>query len=268
MGRARAVEVRYRSIALDTRDGLLARVIGNGPEALDAFVGDADASVLSSATATPTVLLACVFDLPHGRAAATEAKASDDGVFDGSTWKGVIRSRVEFIARSIGIDVCGDDRDGPVRGCGSCDVCAVFGSPSTAAVLDFSSTPVTRTDTTVRRVRQRVALDRFTGGAHDAHLFPQGSEHSLSLCLEVRDLARAKPPAAPTWVIRAIMHAVRDLADGLIGVGATSSTGLGTLAASSCLIGDAWREHLGGTVHDDGTLPLASLERLPVEATR
>jgi hypothetical protein len=95
---------------------------------------------------------------------------------DGSTWKGVIRSRVEYVARSVGMAVCGDDRDGPVRACGTCQVCRAFGSPESAGILDFSSTPVARSAGTIRQVRQRVALNRFTGGARDELLYRQGTE--------------------------------------------------------------------------------------------
>lgn len=135
-------------------------------------------------------------------------------------------------------------------------------------MLDFSSTRVARSEATSRAVRQRVALNRFTGGARDELLYKQGSEHFLSLRLEVRDLARLGSPATPSWVVRAFMHAVRDLADGLIGVGVSSGTGLGTLSASSCHIGDTWRTHLGDLVDGHGALDLTSLDHLPVEATR
>jgi hypothetical protein len=67
--------------------------------------------------------------------------------------------------------------------------------------------------------------------------------------------------------MRAVLHAVRDLADGLVGVGGQSSTGLGTLHATTVQLGGAWRSRVRDLAAADGTVSLDALNRLPVEVT-
>ena len=65
--------------------------------------------------------------------------------------------------------------------------------------------------------------------------------------LEVRALtADASADGIPQWVVRALLHAVRDLSDGLVGVGAGSGTGLGTIKADTVTLGAQWLSCLPG----------------------
>jgi hypothetical protein len=185
---------------------------------------------------------------------------------------------VEYIGRSLHATVC------PGSDCGRCDVCATFGSPQAAGRLDFASTPVVR-GTAAVHARGRNAINRFTGGVNDRQLFTEHTEHDLGLRLEIRPLDRIRPtggpgvpggqdrsrttaPGIPAWVVRAVLHAVRDLADGLVGVGGRTSTGLGTLASTQVELGGPWRSLAGDLCADSGTLALDTLDRLPVEVPR
>ena len=268
MGRARVVAVAHREVSLDSRDGLLAALeAGGGPRGLDDLLADPQAVASTVRAAADDVLLACDFDVPDGWAAPEQEDRPGRVLMNGSTWKGLIRSRVEFIGRSLGATVCGSGADGvPTQPCEICDVCTTFGSPRAAALLEFASVPIDRARAKRGR-RQRVALDRFTGGANDKKLFVQGEERGVRLRLEIRTLPRPRAPQPPRWVVRAILHAVRDLADGLIGVGPASSTGLGTLSASSCRAGTAWSGHVIDMVQDAGTIALRDLDRSPVEVS-
>jgi hypothetical protein len=269
LGRARVVSGRYRDLDLGARAGLITRLVaGNTPAGIDELLTDPAAKSLTVKTHPDVVLLSCDFDLPHGWA-AQEPSSPLRPVMDGSTWKGLVRSRVEFIGRSLGARVCS------TSACGTCDVCAVFGSPKEVSVLDFASTPIDRRGSAGVRTRKRNALSRFTGGVNDRQFFNEHSEHDLRLRLEIRALARRhdvddagnpQTPTTPAWVIQAILHTVRDLGQGLVGVGGQSSTGLGTLQTTCLRLGGAWRELVGEIADPDGKVELEALDRLPVEA--
>jgi CRISPR/Cas system CSM-associated protein Csm3 (group 7 of RAMP superfamily) len=241
LGRTRVVSVAHRDIDLGGRGDLLARLAaGGGPAGLDALLAGSGAVTRPVDQEHPDdVVVSVEFQLPDGWLPTLDPAAETREEIDGSTWKGLVRSRVEFIARSVGRRVCGETVSGnsPWQ-CGQCAVCAVFGSPVAGGVVEFSTTPVR--GGSEPSVRLRNAIDRFTGGARDGALFAESVQTGARMRLEIRCPEQVEP-----WVARAVLHAVRDLADGLVGIGPRSGTGLGTLAAEAVTVGPAWRPHLG-----------------------
>ena len=111
-------------------------------------------------------------------------------------------------------------------GCGTCVICDVFGHQGQRGKLAFRDSYLE--DPAGDLARTHVAIDRVTGGARDALLFqttpiPAGGVH-----LRIDQLAPASP-----WVSNAILHVLRDIDDGLIGVGSKTTTGLGALRLTS-----------------------------------
>ncbi|MGL5824042.1 MAG: RAMP superfamily CRISPR-associated protein [Nocardioides sp.] len=271
LGRARVAEIRYQQVAIDTTAGLVAFLTAsNGPDGIDALLADPATTSITPDEPSGAPLIACDFTVPHGWAVADADKSR--GWMDGSTWKGLLRSRVEYIGRSLGATVCGDSRSpqGPDP-CGICDVCHTFGSPDAAAAISVATTTIQRPSTHQgASTRQRTALDRYTGGASDQQLFAQSEEFDLRLRLRVDPSPRPSAPEPPLWVKRAMLHAVRDLADGVVGVGPASSTGLGTLSATACTIGPDWAASFSTTESTSPDLrtieiPLSDLDQYPVE---
>lgn len=139
---------------------------------------------------------------------------SHDGVpfVPGSSWKGVFRHRVAFILDAVGASA--EQRVDITE--------ALFGGPRAGrGLLTFADSPIEASKT---ETRTHVAIDRFTGGARDGSLFtlesvPRGSR------LELR-LGGASHPAVGNLV----NHVLRDLTEGLIGIGGHGSRGYGWVA--------------------------------------
>lgn len=132
----------------------------------------------------------------------------------GASWKGVFRHRVEFILDATGATSAARD-----------DVVEVLfgGSRMGRGLLIFHDSEIS-----CARLEKRthVAIDRFTGGARDGSLFtlqsvPRGSTMTLRI-------------SGPTdqIVVNLINHVLRDLSDGLVGVGGSATRGYGWV---SCL---------------------------------
>lgn len=153
----------------------------------------------------------------------------------GTAFKGLLRSRTEFILRSVGVNPspCLD------ASCGDCLPCRLFGyttrrpagdgSVGRRGVLRVLDAPI-RTSTPVRH-REHVAIDRFTGGARDKLLFTMEAveEGTVDLVIEdlgcdhdLQELAKA--------LIRLV---VDDIRDGYVGVGAATTRGYGALACDA-----------------------------------
>lgn len=156
-----------------------------------------------------------------------------------TSWKGLVRSRAEFILRSLDIDVCdGGTRRGQSRNqpqpCDGCPVCDVFGgtgqrrgSPGSgyAARIRFESSSV-KYGQVRDQPRTHVAIDRFTGGAAKGLLYSRDVVESGFLELTI---ARIPGRAVPSHTKQLIDLTLRDLTDGLIGLGGGSSRGYGDL---------------------------------------
>ncbi|MEO3747199.1 RAMP superfamily CRISPR-associated protein [Plantactinospora sp. B5E13] len=141
----------------------------------------------------------------------------------GSAWKGLFRGRVEYILRSrYGLHAtCGQP-----TGCGTCPTCHVFGHPGGRGRLVFHDSPIF--DAQQPAARTHVAIDRVTGGAHDGLFYQSAPVTAGRLRLRIDTLTDVPP-----WVATVIQHVLRDLHDGLIGLGSHTSRGMGTLRLDS-----------------------------------
>lgn len=158
----------------------------------------------------------------HGEARSTKAqsqfRSSGALTVPGSSWKGVFRSRVNSILEII----IGEEAPLAVR--------ILFGGEDEKkdhhrGLLTFSDTPASKKTSPLTRTH--VAIDRITGGARDSALFalesiPEGSH----LTLRIGTTRGTLPPA----VRNLLLHVVRDLSDGLIGIGGNVSRGYGWVA--------------------------------------
>jgi CRISPR/Cas system CSM-associated protein Csm3 (group 7 of RAMP superfamily) len=141
-------------------------------------------------------------------------------VIEGSGWKGLLRSRVGYVVRTLGVTACTD-----VTGCVDprCPICLLFGSTTRRGALRLMSTDLV----SHRKItRHHVAIDRFTGGAADAKLYgeidlPVNAELALSIEQMATDL--------PAWTEPLVAAALLDIHDGYAGIGAKVTSGYGTV---------------------------------------
>jgi CRISPR/Cas system CSM-associated protein Csm3 (group 7 of RAMP superfamily) len=139
----------------------------------------------------------------------------------GSAWKGIIRSRIEYIIRS---------RYGEAAACTEqagrrdCVACAVFGHQGQRGVLAFRDSYIDRGSSQPDPEYPHVGIDRVTGGSRDKLLFKTQPVGEGRVQLRIDKLGDVPP-----WVRNAIQHVLRDIDDGLIGVGSRTTRGLGTL---------------------------------------
>ncbi|MGW9307764.1 RAMP superfamily CRISPR-associated protein [Saccharomonospora azurea] len=145
-------------------------------------------------------------------------------VIPGSTLKGVLRSRAEYVCRVVGADACTDHL------CGDCHPCRLFGyggasRNSRRAKIAISDSVV---EDAKSDLRTHVAIDRFTGGARDQLLYTDEVVTAGHFRLRVYALEPLDD------IDRLLIDAVlTDLHDGLIGIGGRSTSGLGTVRIKS-----------------------------------
>lgn len=173
-------------------------------------------------------------------------KSETSTFISGSAWKGIVRSRCEYILRSVGVPACLSSDDGT---CGECPTCRLFGwtprqglaergldSPDGAsALLRFADSRICggapgSDDRALQWLDvDHVAINRFTGGAEDSKLFV---ERAIAPPGWLRLTVRTKTSldATPTWAAPLLWMALRDIHDGLVGVGHSTTRGMGTLA--------------------------------------
>ena len=172
----------------------------------------------------------------------------------GSSWRGVIRSRCEFILRSCDIDACCSSS----ATCGACPTCALFGwTPSTGHPDPWASgaTGLVRFRTTQIHGESlplsHVAIDRFTGGSANSKLYTHVAKapgSTTRVVIEQMDLDRV----VPSWARHLLVLAVRDIVDGYVGVGSATTRGYGTVRADDHLphVPSTWVDELRGpTTH-------------------
>lgn len=151
----------------------------------------------------------------------------------GSSWKGLFRQRVEHILK-----VSGYSETDPAR-----VVNEMFGSgrergsssnAGERGKLRFHTTVLPHAVKTVTRTH--VAIDRVTGGAHDRSGKPGAAKRGGALfsveAIAVDTLVELRIDSTnklTTLERRLLEHVVRDIGDGLVGVGGLTSRGYGTL---------------------------------------
>lgn len=238
-GRTRLVSLRQRHIDLRTAVGRRAWLTEGGP---DMFDDEHTEPVPITPPPDPEPLLVLGWQVVDGLRVGTGVKERRSGVgaqiavlardhagvpyLPGSTWKGVLRSRCEFILRSLGAPAC---RPGPDP-CGRCLICTGFGftgsdeqASSRRGVLVFSDSAV---DGAEVEVRTHAPQDRVFGGVRDSLLFTEEVVSTGRLTLTVH---AAGPNPVPAPLVALLTLACHDIHHGRLGVGSATTRGLGTL---------------------------------------
>jgi CRISPR/Cas system CSM-associated protein Csm3 (group 7 of RAMP superfamily) len=244
-GRCAIEKIHHGSLRLDSADDLRRWLTASGP----ALARDvATTPTRSSATAADPLLRATVRIIgplrvgsgeppgatgAQGQLVAPMFQAGGDYVLPGTGVKGLLRSRVEYILRSAGLNPqpCLDQR------CGRCWTCTVFGyGGGTDVTADAvgKRALIRVTDAVVSGPvavrRQHVAIDRFTGGAADGLLYTVDALEGGTFTLSIEQFADA-PDDGTLTQIRAVLRLVlEDLDDGIVGVGAGVSRGYGSVS--------------------------------------
>jgi CRISPR/Cas system CSM-associated protein Csm3 (group 7 of RAMP superfamily) len=143
----------------------------------------------------------------------------DFAPYDGSSLKGLIRSRCEYITKSV--QMANNDLENTE----SIDM--LFGSVAQRGMLRFTDTAVQRH---TRGLRPHVAIDRVSGGARDSALFVDEVFDDGLLNFRIEWMGNEPPP---NWARELVETAFRDLDDALVGIGASSQRGYGTIKRTS-----------------------------------
>lgn len=263
LGRAKVHSIRYRTLDTSRPDDVSDRATmgTSGPEGVDQLLTKGEDWEVPDAH--QPIVLTATLDIADHLLAGRESDGGDrreHNWYHGSRWKGVLRSRIEYIGRSIELAVCGAD-DETWEGCGRCSVCEVFGSGTTGAgrwVFEFTrlSEPPP-----LGQGRTRNAIDRFTGGVLDKRLFYEDTSNTRNASLVITQRAVLEPHH--TWVVKALLLALKDLDDGYIGIGGRSATGLGSVRIKKWTLGPAIQEVVGTC--GLGQLPLVSAADLAAD---
>jgi CRISPR/Cas system CSM-associated protein Csm3 (group 7 of RAMP superfamily) len=225
-GRARLLELRHGTIDPASPDGAATWLSHDGPDLFTAvatqhMTGPTEEAPWLEASLGITDGLLIGSSLTE-RAASTR-KRDGRPLIPGSAWKGIIRARAEYIIRSrYGTDAACQQRAGMCP----CVACAVFGHQDKRGILAFRDSYIQPAGNTPdpEAARTHVGIDRVTGGSRNALLFQTAPLTSGQLQLRIDALGPVEP-----WVRNIIWHVLRDISDGLIGVGSRSTRGLGTL---------------------------------------
>ena len=248
-GRCSLIGWGTKDYALDSAEGLLAWLrdtdlesrpepSGTPPDAaepdhpLDADLSIVDALHCGTGDAETT---------PGGK--NNQLKAFRHGtqfVVPGSTLKGVLRTRAEYICRVLGLAACQDQR------CGNCRPCRLFGFAGESAALRGR---IAVEDAMIQHAksqrRPHVAIDRFTGGARDQALYEHEVVAQGTFTLQVRWLLPSSqdatdaegsnsPASEAVQDTRLLNAALEDLNEGYVGIGARTMAGYGSVRVETC----------------------------------
>ncbi|MFI0464001.1 RAMP superfamily CRISPR-associated protein [Saccharopolyspora sp. 5N102] len=147
----------------------------------------------------------------------------------GSTLKGIMRSRAEYICRVVGVPACNGQEDD------ECRPCRIFGSgghESARRGAIIVHTAVIE-NPVVEKERPHVAIDRFSGGYKDGALYKDELVVAGQFRLHVDQIGKLEDGDLP--LLNAV---VADLNDGLIGIGQSTMRGYGTVRVADT----DWRE--------------------------
>lgn len=157
-------------------------------------------------------------------ATALTDPATGQPVLEGSSLRGVLSARVSYIAASV-LAANGADTDTAIAG-GAAVADHIFGTTTRRGVVAVE-TAVIDTGGHPGEARMHVAIDRFTGGAMRGLLFGERVITHGTFTLKVRPLAVA--PDAVEVVTALLRGACADINDGLVGLGAMTGRGYGTV---------------------------------------
>ena len=228
-GSSRLVRLAHRAYDLDDAEQLLAWLRTTGP---DRFTGLTDATIPPP---PDTTVLSVDFEfvdplhlgtgsdrtkVENGKKTTQAVSRTRSGrpLISGSTWKGLFRARTGYILRSrFGEDAACTRQ----TGCGQCRLCELFGSAEQRGRLVFHDSALRKAHNTSRT---QVAIDRVSGGARDKLLFTRQIVAAGQLTLLIEELQ-----SVTDWERNLLLHVVRDLHDGLIGIGGGAQRGDGTV---------------------------------------
>lgn len=241
-GRARVTRIAWRRLDLRTADGLR-QWLTAGRDGLFPAGNGWDEVRTPTAPQDPAPELDLRFTIVGALHLGSGSTSSHDGrtrneiqqvadvpLLPGTTWKGLLRSRCGYILRSCGHTACLAPAE---PSCGGCRLCDLFGWTGTGG---RASTPLGHVgrlithDSVIKGAvthRNHVGIDRFAGGARRALLFCDEvvAEGTLALRVGTTNPADRLTPAERGL----LLHAVRDLHNGLIGVGRATTRGYGSL---------------------------------------
>jgi CRISPR/Cas system CSM-associated protein Csm3 (group 7 of RAMP superfamily) len=235
-------DVRHGTLRLDQPADLLRWLTLSGPDLVADIVGD---PVTATESAGPEPVLRVTVQLdgpfrtgnghkpaPGSREPVRLLRSGGKPVVPGAGVKGLLRSRAEFILRSVGVAACEDQRCGREDPCWTCRVFGRGGGRDESAESVGARALVRIPDAEVRefteRVRTHVAIDRFTGGALPEALYTMEVLEAGRFELRVDPIAAIGEPQLGE--IRAVLRLVLgDLDDGIIGMGAGVARGYGTV---------------------------------------
>ena len=235
--------VRYGALDLNQPTDLLRWLTLSGPALVDAVAG-MPLPATSAAGLEPilrvTAEISGPFRIGYGHKPPAGSRdpvkllRGGDGnpLVPGAGVKGLLRSRSEFILRSVGIRACDDQRCGSADLCWACRVFGRGGGRDESAESVGARALLRIPDTVVRdyaeRDRTHVAIDRFTGGALPEALYSMELLEAGHFELRVDPIAEMSAPLLEE--VRAVLRLVLDdLADGIIGLGAGVARGYGTI---------------------------------------
>lgn len=244
-GRCAAQDVRHGTLRLDDPGDLLRWLTLSGP----ALVRDVAVERVSARDAGPDpdllvrvpVSIAGPWRIGTGdkppkgsREPIPLRRLGGQPVVPGSAVKGLLRSRAEFILRSVGVTPapCADTPCDAQK----CWTCRVFGSGGGQDADDSSvgvRAAVRVADAVVAdpvaAQRTHVAIDRFTGGALDGALYTMEILKAGRFPLAIERLPGAVDDDLARQVRAVLRLVLEDLNDGIIGMGGGTARGYGSV---------------------------------------
>ncbi|MFE9187843.1 RAMP superfamily CRISPR-associated protein [Micromonospora haikouensis] len=222
-GQARLRVLRHGRIDPTTPDGMHTWLAHTGPALVEAVathpITPAPPSTRPWLEVDLHIVDPILVDDPRPSGPASHRARDNQPFVPGSAWKGLFRARAEYILRSrYGPDAACQQQ----TGCGTCPTCDLFGHQGRRGRLAFHDSPIL--DAQCPPARTHVAIDRVTGGARDGLLFQTTPVTAGRLRLRIDALTDI-----PDWAHTVIQHVLRDLHDGLIGLGSRTTRGMGTL---------------------------------------
>ncbi len=235
-GRTQLVSISHARLDLTTPEGRREWLSGLGPDRIDELCRDGIDPVPPDDPVDELHWKATIVDGLHIGTGdkepekATPVLRQHDGTpyVPGTALKGIFRSRALKIIESLDPErrASGghhDDTDGddPVSHHPDCPVCVLFGTTDHKGLLTFHDSPIR--DARIDEI-PHVALDRFTGGAHDGKLWTD--EIVAEGTFTVR-ITSHRPLGEPHR--RLLEHIAHDLHDGYLGIGGRTARGHGSV---------------------------------------
>lgn len=281
-GRCAVETVRHGTLRLDDADDLLCWLTFHGPDLVRKVLRTRGADSRPSSPvepadgAPPGLLFAVPVEItgpwrigtgykpkPGSREKIPLLRAWPDGPpsVPGTAVKGLLRSRAEFILRSVCL------APKPCEGgtCGKCWTCEVFGygggddpesgSVGRRAAIRFADATVGGEAACSERTH--IAIDRFTGGVLDGALYTDEVLESGTFTIEADLLSGSVGETRRAEIASVVRLVLEDLNDGIIAMGSGTARGYGSVRAD---LGTAYglpdlataRRTLGGMVRGGG----------------